>query len=302
MLDDAAGLGVVELVAVLEECGAVAAPLPLLSSAGLVGGVLHVAGPAAQPVQAELAGGAVGALAVSAPGARRLLPAFRVEGERVIGVAGAVADAARADVLVLLAHSADRGVVAAVVRPGPGVQVRPQESIDPTRPLAEVEVDAVAEAVLPVPFPAALALPLTAAAADLVGVASRLLELAVTHALTREQFGRPIGAFQGVKHRLADCYVAVERARSLTYAATMQVADADATGSERWRTALLAKAAAGETAIECARAAVQVHGAMAMTREHDAHLFLRRAWGSAAVLGESRAAYADAAALLVSAG
>jgi alkylation response protein AidB-like acyl-CoA dehydrogenase len=134
-----------------------------------------------------------------------------------------------------------------------------------------------------------------------VGVTSRLLDLAVAHAASREQFGKPIGSFQGLKHRLADSYVGLERARSLTYAAAMAVDDPAAEVGSTWRAALLAKAAASEAAVEAARAAVQVHGAMGMTREHDVHLFLRRAWQSAALLGESRALYADAASSLLGA-
>ena len=294
-LDGAAGLGVTELVAVLEECGYAAAPVPLLSSVGWAAGALR--GTAA-PVVAELAEGAVGALGVGAVGDRRPVPSLRWADGRVTGTTGPVADAARADVLVLLAADGD-DAVAVVVRPGPGVELRPLEAVDPTRPLAEVTVDLEPEAAYPVALSEALALPLTAAAAELVGVTSRLPELAVAHATSREQFGKPIGAFQGIKHRLADTSVALERARSLTYAAAMSVDDSDAAPALTWRAALLAKAAAGEAAVEAARAAVQVHGAMGMTREHDVHLFLRRAWGAAALLGESRALYADAASLLL---
>jgi alkylation response protein AidB-like acyl-CoA dehydrogenase len=285
--------GVVELVAVLEELGYAAAPFPLLSS-GLAAGVLRAAG--GSPVQDELAAGAVGALGVT--GARTLTPSLTWDGRRLTGTVCSVADATRADVFVLLAQ----GDVAVVVRPGPGVEVTRHEVVDPGRPLADLTVDVVPEAVLPVQLGDALALPLTAAAAELVGVGTRLLDLAVSYALTRDQFGHPIGAFQGIKHRLADTYVALERARSLTYAATMLVDDLDADRLQRWRAALLAKAAASDAASGAARAAVQVHGAIAMTWEHDVHLYLRRAWQSAALLGDSRALYAAAGALLVEEG
>jgi alkylation response protein AidB-like acyl-CoA dehydrogenase len=295
LFDD--GLSVIELVAVLEECGAAAAPIPLLSSAGLAGGVLRAAGGRAW--QEELAAGAAGALGVSGAGARGLDLACRWDGKRLTGTVGPVAEAVRADLLVVLADAPD-GVVAAVVRPGPGAVITPQEPIDPTRPLAHLDLDVVPESVLAVP-PDALALPLTAAAAELVGVTSRLLDISVSYALTREQFDKPIGSFQGLKHRLADCYVALERARSLTYAAAMEVDNPEAEVHDRWRSALLAKAAASEAATDAARTAVQVHGAIAMTWEHDVHLYLRRAWQSAALLGESRALYAEAGALLVGA-
>jgi alkylation response protein AidB-like acyl-CoA dehydrogenase len=295
-LDGDSGTGVVELVAVLEECGAAAAPVPLLSSA-LAAGALRAAGADAAPYVEELANGTVGALGVGAPGDRGLRPALTWDGETLTGTTGPVAEAPRAELLVLLAAAAE-GTVAAVVRPT-HVDLLPQDAIDPGRPVAEAAVDTVPETVLPVAWPDVLAVPLTAAAAELVGVARRLLDLGVAHALGREQFGKPIGSFQGLKHRLADCYVLVERARSLTYAAAMAVEDPDAEPDLRWRSALLAKAAASEAAVETARAAVQVHGAMGMTWEHDVHLYLRRAWSSAALLGESRALYAEAAALLL---
>lgn len=287
--------GVVELVALLEECGYAAAPFPLLSSAGLAAGVLRAAG--GSPLQQELADGAVGALAVTGQAARGLAPALRLVEGRLTGVAGAVADATRADAFVALARDRER-LVAAVVRPGRGVTVAPDEVLEPGRPLADVGFDLVPDQVLPVPVDV-LALPLTAAAAELVGVTQRLLDLGVAFTRTREQFGKPIGAFQAVKHRLADCYVALERARSLLYAATMLVDDRDADPRERHRAALLAKAAAGEAAAFGARSAVQVHGAVAMTWEYDVHLYLRRAWQSAALLGDSRALYAAAADLLL---
>lgn len=287
--------GVVELVALLEECGYAALPAPLLSTAGLAAGVLRAAGAADH--QAELADGAVGALALTGPGARGLEPALTLTDGRLAGVAGSVADAERADVLVAVARDG-HGLVAAVVRPGLGVALSPHEVMEPARPLADVAFDVIPEAVLAVP-PDVLALPLTAAAAELVGVTGRLLDLSVVFTRTREQFGTPIGAFQGVKHRLADCYVALERARSLLYAATMLVDDPDAGPRERLRAALLAKAAAGEAAAFAARSAVQVHGAVAMTWEYDVHLYLRRAWQSAALLGDSRTLYAAAAELLL---
>ena len=144
-------------------------------------------------------------------------------------------------------------------------------------------------------------MPLTATAAELVGLAARVLDMTVTHANTREQFDRVIGSFQGVKHRLADCYVAIERARSLTYGAAMLVTDPVADAEETWRAAALAKAAASEAAVETARAGVQVHGALGMTWEHDVHLYLRRAWQLEPVLGDSAALYRAAAASLAGA-
>jgi len=254
LLDAEAGMGLIELVAVLEELGAAAAPVPLLASAGLAAGALHAAGPAAAQWQQELAEGAIGALVVDTiPG---------------------VLDRDRADLLIEIA-----GTELSVVRPG----------------------NATDEVALPVSMPAALAIPLAAIAAEQVGLATKILDVAVTHAGTREQFDRVIGSFQGVKHRLADCYVAIERARSLTYGAAMLITDPAADRDEAWRAAALAKAAASDAAVETARAGVQVHGALGMTWEHDMHLYLRRAWQLAPMLGDSATLYRAAAQSLVGA-
>jgi alkylation response protein AidB-like acyl-CoA dehydrogenase len=131
---------------------------------------------------------------------------------------------------------------------------------------------------------------LVAVAADLVGVASAALQRSVEYAKTRRQFGTPIGAFQGIKHALADNYVSVERARSLTYAAAARL-DEPPTMGAAWTSAALAKAAAADAATSCARTNVQVHGALGQTWEHDAHLYVRHAWQHAALLGDSRALY-----------
>lgn len=286
-------LGVVELIAVMEELGSAAAPAPLLSSAGLAAGALRAAGPEARDWQDELAGGAVGALGVGR--ARDFAPTLHVNGGRVRGTVHGVADARRADLFVLAATTDDGDHVLAITRPGDSMEITSAESVDASRPVGHVVIDAEPEAVLPITWPQALSLPLTAAAAELVGLATRVLDIAVAHATAREQFERVIGSFQGVKHRLADCYVATERARSLTYAAAMRVADPDADPAETWRTAALAKAAANDAAVEGSRAGIQVHGALGMTWEHDLHLYLRRAWQSAMLLGDSPALYRAAA-------
>jgi alkylation response protein AidB-like acyl-CoA dehydrogenase len=125
----------------------------------------------------------------------------------------------------------------------------------------------------------------------LVGVAGAALALSVEHAKTRQQFGKPIGAFQGIKHALADNYVALERARGLTYAAAARLDDPATPIAAGWNAAAMAKAAAAEAAVGCARTGVQVHGALAQTWEHDMHLYLRHAWQGASTLGDSRALY-----------
>ncbi|WP_068177786.1 acyl-CoA dehydrogenase family protein [Mycobacterium sp. UM_CSW] len=283
---EAIDYGPVELAVVLEECGAAIAPIPLLSSVGLAAGALRASG--LDSVLADIAGGAVATLAVHSKGSRLPGAPMTLRGGRLRGRAVAVPNLARAELLVTLAH-ADNEVMAVVARCGDGVTVLAGESTDPAQPVADVEVDTQPLAAAPVDLESALTMPLVAAAADLVGVAGAALHRAVEHAKTRRQFGRPIGAFQGIKHALADNHVGLERARSLTYAAAVRLADPDP--GDAWTAAALAKAAAGEAAVNCARTAVQVHGALGQTWEHDIHLYVRHAWQGAAMLGDSRALY-----------
>jgi alkylation response protein AidB-like acyl-CoA dehydrogenase len=126
-----------------------------------------------------------------------------------------------------------------------------------------------------------------ALAMEQVGAAARCLELTVGYTKEREQFGRPIGSFQALKHRLADLYVLVETARSAAYAAAWAAADPD--GEEdlsHW--ASVAKVYCSEALFAVASEAVQMHGGIAITWEHDAQLFLKRAHASTQLFGQPR--------------
>lgn len=114
-----------------------------------------------------------------------------------------------------------------------------------------------------------------ACAAQLLGVTQQLVDLAVAHARAREQFGRPIGSFQAVKHMLAGIQVRLEYARPVVHRAAWSVARGVVS---RAADVSQAKAAAGELATAAARTALQVHGAIGYTWEHDLHLWMRRAW------------------------
>jgi alkylation response protein AidB-like acyl-CoA dehydrogenase len=114
------------------------------------------------------------------------------------------------------------------------------------------------------------------ASAQLVGNADGSMTLAVEYAKEREQFGRPIGSFQGLKHLLADCYARTEVARSALWAAGVLVDEPEA-GDLR-RAVAGARLLAGRAATENGKTCVQVHGGMGFTWEVDAHLFLKRAW------------------------
>ena len=120
---------------------------------------------------------------------------------------------------------------------------------------------------------------------DLLGAGRALLEASVRHASVRAQFGRPVGAFQAVKHKLADAAIALEFARPLLDAAAAALADGSATCG---RDVSAAKVACADAASLAARAALQVHGAIGYTAEHDLSLWLTKvralvaAWGSQA--------------------
>jgi alkylation response protein AidB-like acyl-CoA dehydrogenase len=109
-----------------------------------------------------------------------------------------------------------------------------------------------------------------------LGLADRLVEMAVEYAKDRRQFGRPIGSFQAIKHLLADMLVRVEVARAAVYAAGAHLDDPGLAGFGR--AVAGAKALAGEAAIANGKAATQVHGGMGYTWEVDVHLYLKRAW------------------------
>jgi len=124
-----------------------------------------------------------------------------------------------------------------------------------------------------------------AASAQLLGAGERMLADSVTYAKQRTQFGRPIGSYQAIKHALADVRIALDFVRPLVYAAALHPID---TTDERQRDVSAAKVAAGDAAYLASRTALQVHGAIGYTREHDLSLWLLRVrgllstWGTAA--------------------
>ncbi|OLF06678.1 hypothetical protein BLA60_30930 [Actinophytocola xinjiangensis] len=263
-----------DLAALLEEAGRALLPVPLLATAAAVQTELA----AGLPVT-ERSVGSPSALAVAVAG--RHLP---------------VLDGVAARVVVLLVP-ADGGTTLVKLTP---LARESLTHVDPTRPLALVPLDGtpaethhVESTVEELLGPARVAV-----AADLVGTAAGALDLAVRHALDREQFGRPVGAFQAVKHRLANVYLAVERARSLTVAAALSAAPAaPARDADAVVLPLLAKAAAAEAALAATDAFVQVLGAMGVTFEADAHLYFRRARQTAPYLGTPDECYRRAVAL-----
>lgn len=125
----------------------------------------------------------------------------------------------------------------------------------------------------------------TLTSAYLLGVTGQMIDLSVAYAKQRVQFGRPIGSYQAIKHRLADALVALEFARPMVYRAAYSLAH-DA--PDRSRDASAAKAMASDAALQAAKAALQVHGAIGYTLECDLHHWMRRAWTLSAAWGDVR--------------
>lgn len=287
------GLGVVDLAGLAEVTGRWALPVPFITTVGLAAPVL--AATSADPAAlAAIAEGTVTTVAVGG---------VRYDGVMLSGTAHQVPDAARAAKIVVVADGEAGTVIATVTPTTPGVRIDPVSSADPNRPLATVHFDDVCDITVTAANPEpGFDVARVVLAAELVGVAARLLEMSVEHASTRVQFDRPIGAFQAVKHRLADTHVAIERARTLVYDAAM-VHDDPTSGADRRRDlAALAKAAASDAALQASRSAVQVHAAIAITWEHDVHLFSRRARQGAIALGDAATNYRRAALAFVERG
>ena len=122
------------------------------------------------------------------------------------------------------------------------------------------------------------------AAAELVGLGLRVVDMTVAHAKTRVQFGQPIGAFQAVKHQLAEAFKGLVFARPLVYRAAHSMANGD---PERALHASVAKAGASDAAYRASRVALQVHGAIGYSYEHDLHLWMKRIWSLARAWGDA---------------
>jgi alkylation response protein AidB-like acyl-CoA dehydrogenase len=250
------GGGLVELGIVLEALGREVTPTPWVSHVLAV----QVAYAAGFDVRTAAAGERRWALAESWNGAHDRT------GTGDDAVLLAVPDGAGADAFVVLT---DERVL--LVEPQ---ESSPRPAFDVTRPVAEVRGSGppVAEAGRNGTDPAARAV--AALSAELVGVGRGAVDLAVGYATEREQFGRPIGRFQGVAHQLADAWTGVESAWSLALYACWAV---DAGSADAGTATHAAKARAGEAAVYAAERGMQVHGGIGITWEADPHLYLRRA-------------------------
>ena len=206
---------------------------------------------------------------------------------RLTGTVARLADTLPADVLLVPADGVPYGLYA-VDAHGEGVTRSPVVSLDGTRQLCDLTLDAVPARRIAAGDTAAAALraALSAGAATLaaeqLGLAERCLEMTVGYTRERRQFARPIGSFQAIKHRLADLYVLVAQARAVARYAAACLAD----GSPDAPVAVaMAKAYCGEAAVKAAEECVQLHGGIGFTWEHPAHLYLKRAKSGSVAFG-----------------
>ena len=307
-----AGAGPVEIHIVMEELGRRLTPAPMLGSAVLATRALLTAGDDAacrRLLPGLAAGTTIAALAWTGPAghwnpaevacrasaetpdvARRASgeapdAAVRASAEAAVtGEAHYVLDGADADVLLVAADGQD-GIGLYEVDPAqPRVSRTAVTTMDQTRRMATIRLDDAFGWRLgqrldlrPVRDLACIAL-----SAEQIGAARQALDLTVAYTKVREQFGRVIGSFQGLQHRLADLHVLVESARSLSYAAAEAAADEAPDLALR---AAAARACCSEALTRAAAEMIQMHGAIGITWEHDAHRYFKRAHGDAQLLG-----------------
>ncbi len=191
-------------------------------------------------------------------------------------------DAQVADVFLVVGDGGLHAVAAA------DAEVTPHGTLDPTRRLATVRTDAPGRFLGPLDVARVRAVARAAVAAESAGATRRCLELTVEHTRQRTQFGRPIGSFQALKHRMADMHVQVETAESAALAAATAVATGADLATDLATTAATAKVWCTEAFTSVAGEMIQLHGGIAITWEHDAHLYLKRAYGNAQLFGSPR--------------
>jgi alkylation response protein AidB-like acyl-CoA dehydrogenase len=298
-----AGFGMVELCIVTEELGRALLCAPYFSTAVLAANAILNAGTEAQKAALlpDIAKGArLATLAITEsdgnwdPTGIEVVATPAADGYLLDGVKSYVVDGHVADLLIVAARTPStvghEGLALFTLDANAtGVERRVLESMDPTRKLARIDfhgahanllgsLDDGAKPILRTFDQAAIAL-----ANEMVGGAQALLDSAVNYAKLRVQFGRTIGSFQAIKHRLADMLLDVELAKSAAYYA----AQAAATDDPEWPAlASLAKAAASETYLQTGIQCIQIHGGIGFTWDNDTHLWFKRAKSSEVFLGQ----------------
>jgi len=264
---DIAELGIVELAVLAEQMGYALAPSPLASTW------------AAKLLHPDLQGRGTVAMWEEG-GSDPERPSLRADGG-LTGTKIAVPHADLADTLVVTAEGGRHFAVAAS-----DAVIEPARALDPARPLFTVRFDGTpGEEIGGTDFSKAWHAIAVMAAAESVGVAARVTAMTVDYAKERKQFGRPIGSYQAISHACAQMYLETEGARNVTlWAAWALDHDPEAARLASYS----AKAYASDAAVHVCRAALQAHGGIGFTWEHDLHLFLKRAEANAHAYGDSR--------------
>jgi alkylation response protein AidB-like acyl-CoA dehydrogenase len=303
-----AGLGLVDLVVLLEEMGRAVMPGPYFSSVLLGGLAILKAGTDAQKKEwlpRIAAGEAKVTLAWTEPNARWDAAGVTVTATDAGGrftLSGTklfVHDAHTADALVVAARTAqarapEEGISLFLVpASASGLDVKLLPTMDQTRKLCEVTLTNVgvgADALLGeqdrgwIPLSRVIDEATVGLCAEMCGGAQRVLDMTTQYAKIRVAFGRPIGAYQGVKHRAADMLVDVENAKSITYYAAWAV---DEGVPEATLAVSMAKAYVSDAYRKVSAAGIQLHGGIGFTWEHDLHLYFKRAKGSEFTFGDA---------------
>lgn len=306
--DGGSGLGLVDLVPLMEEMGRRVMPGPYFSTVLLGGAAIAEAGSPkerAEWLPKIAAGEAKAALAWSEPALRWdaagvSLPAREAGGSFILsGTKLFVGDAHLADLLVVAARTRDGSAIEdgislfLVPKDAPGVAIAVLPTIDETRKLCEVRLDNVAVPAAALlgelhegwaPLSRVVTRATVALCAEMCGAAQQALDMTVDYAKLRVAFGKPIGSYQGVKHQAADMLVALENSKSLTYYAAWAVDEGEA---EAPLAVAMAKAACSDMARKISGTAIQLHGGIGMTWEHDLQLYFKRAKASEVAFGDA---------------
>ena len=282
-----AGASAREAAVVLEELGRAVAPVPFLTSSVIATTLLLHSD---LDLVTQLASGAKTAalvLPLSTPPHGPLATVELIEG-RLHGEVASVAGAVEADVLIALAHQ--NGRIGAFAVPAAEARVLPVVSLDMTRQLAQVGFDGVAATEILGDAEQAVREALDAGAALLaseqIGIAQWCLATTVAYLKERRQFGRVVGGFQAIKHRLADLAAGVESATAAAKYAAATLASKD---PDRVVAGSVAQAFCSDLAVTAAEETIQLHGGIGMTWEHVAHLYLKRAKADQIALGTAGA-------------
>ncbi|MGI9135718.1 MAG: acyl-CoA dehydrogenase family protein [Candidatus Nanopelagicales bacterium] len=286
--EEVGGLGgLAEILAVAEELGATLAPVPFLTSTVVSGQILAAAGEAALPFLERIAGGEIAAPAITDVRGRFTADGVTVTGTNssVDGLVPFVPYGASADFFVVAART-DAGIDLFIVEAADAAAT-PLASLDFSRPSATVAFTSSAATRLTnggaglAALERGLDIALLAIGADQLGGAQYCFDMTLEYIKLRRQFNREIGSFQAVKHRMADALIQVEMARAGLERATWEHSEnlsADAAVAKAW----------GSDAFNALAAeAIQLHGGVGFTWEHDAHLYFRRARFDAAFLGDA---------------